>query len=263
MVPVLRSTPLSRPRVVTFLPRSARLVAGALMLGALASAAPAQLSAQDADPLKVTLDLGFVNAAGNTDVTTFNAGQEILATLGPWGLKQTFGAVYGRTDGEVSASLWRGGVRGDRAVGEKLGVYLLGAFDRNTFAGITRRFEEGAGLVFRAVQTPTNRLEFEGGAGLTQQRSTLGVNSSFASARAAGTYRRTFAESSYAQLVTEVLPNLEESDDLRVNSAAELVAPLSQAIAMKLSYVVRYDNLPEPGFRKTDRIFTAGLQVTF
>lgn len=241
----------------------AGLPAAAVLLAIAGLVAPAPLAAQEADPLKITTDLGFVNAAGNTEVTTFNVGQELLATTGPWGLKQTFGVVYGRTEGEVTASLWRGGIRGDRSVGEKLGVYLLGAFDRNTFAGITRRFEEGAGLVFRALATETDRLEFEGGAGLTQQRSTEGVNSSFASARAAGTYRRSFAEASYAQLTTEVLPNLEESDDLRVNTAAELVAPISQAIAMKLSYVVRYDNLPEPGFEKTDRIFTAGLQITF
>lgn len=233
-----------------------------LALAALA-AAVSPLSAQDANPFSATVDLGFVNAAGNTEVTTVNVGQELLASRGVWGLKQTFGVIYGRTDGVESASLWRAGLRGDRAVGEKLGIYVLGAFDRNRFAGITRRFEEGAGLVFRALETPTDRLEFEGGAGLTQQRSTLGVNSSFASARAAGTYRRSFAESSYAQLTTEVLPNLEESDDLRVNSAAELVAPLSQSIAMKLAYVVRFDNLPEPGFRKTDRIFTAGLQLSF
>jgi putative salt-induced outer membrane protein YdiY len=222
------------------------------------------LAAQDAPPpLQVTTDLGFVNAAGNTDVTTFNVGEELLYTTGPWGIKQTFGVVYGRTDGEVSTSLWRAGIRGDRSVGARLGIYLLGAFDRNTFAGITRRFEEGAGLVLKALETPTDRLEFEAGAGLTQQRSTERVNSSFASARAAGTYRRSFGEASYVQLTSELLPNLEESEDLRVNSGAELVAPISAQIAMKLAYVIRFDNLPEPGFEKTDRLFTAGLQISF
>lgn len=110
----------------------------------------------------------------------------------------------------MSTSLWRAGTRGDRSVGGRLGIYLLGAFDRNTFAGITRRFED-----------------------------------------------------SYLQLTSEVLPNLEESEDLRVNSGAELVAPISAQIAMKLAYALRYDNLPEPGFEKTDRLFTAGLQISF
>jgi putative salt-induced outer membrane protein len=225
--------------------------------------APAGLQAQDTDSIKVTTDLGFVNASGNTDVTTFNVGEELLASFGAWGLKQTFGVVYGRTDGESTTSLWRAAVRGDRAIGSRLGIYVIGAFDRNRFAGISRRFEEGAGLVAKLIDSPVNRLELEGGGGFTQQRSTTGETQSFPSARAAGTYRRSFGERSHAQLTTEVLPNLEETGDTRVNSRAELVAPLSQSIALKLAYVVRFDNQPEPTFQKTDRIFTAGLQITF
>jgi putative salt-induced outer membrane protein len=221
------------------------------------------MRAQEPDPFKLTTDLGFVNSGGNTDVTTFNVGEELLARFGSWGLKQTFGVVYGRTDGVVSASLWRAGVRGDRALGARIGVYLIGAFDRNTFAGITRRFEEGAGLVVRVLDTEVDRLELEGGGGYTQQRSTTDESHTFASARAAGTYRRSFSEASHVQLGTEMLPNLEETDDLRVNSTAELVAPLSQSLALKVAYAIRYDNLPEPTFQKTDRIFTVGLQITF
>lgn len=243
--------------------RARLLVHSLIVIGTLASLPPSSLHAQASDSVKVTTDLGFVNAGGNTDVTTVNVGEELLAQFGAWGLKQTFGVVYGRTDGVVSTSLWRAGLRGDRAIGGRLGVYLIGAFDRNTFAGVSRRFEEGAGLVLRALDTPANRLEFEGGGGYTQQRSTSEESETFASARAAGTYRRSFSEASHAQLTTEFLPNLEDTEDLRVNSAAELVAPLAQSLAFKVSYVVRYDNLPEPTFQTTDRIFTVGLQITF
>jgi putative salt-induced outer membrane protein YdiY len=40
------------------------------------------------------------------------------------------------------------------------------------------------------------------------------------------------------------------------------VAPLSSHLALKISYVVRYDHRPEPGFRSTDRLLTSGLQFT-
>jgi len=232
------------------------------MVALLASTAlPAH--AQDSKPIKITTDVGFVNAAGNTAVTTFNVGQELLASVGPWGVKQTFGVIYGRTEGQVSASLWRAGLRGDRIIGGRIGAYVLGGFDRNTFAGISRRYEEGAGLVMTLVNSDTDRLEFEAGGGLTQQTSTLATDLSFASARAASTYRRSFAEASYAQIMAELLPNLEDSEDLRLNSSAELVAPISRSLAMKLAYMLRVDNLPEPGFVKSDRVFTAGLQFTF
>jgi putative salt-induced outer membrane protein len=226
-------------------------------------AVPGPARAQDTDSVRVTTDLGWVDATGNTDVTTFNLGEELLAAVGVWGFKQTFGVVYGRTEGETSASLWRATARADRTLAGRFGIYAIGAFDRNRFAGISRRFEEGAGVVVKAVQSDANLLELEAGGGLTQQRSVTDESTSFASARAAATYRRSFSEASHAQLTVEVLPNLEESDDLRTNAGAELVAPLSQRIAMKLSYMLRYDNLPEPGFKKSDRVFTAGLQIVF
>jgi putative salt-induced outer membrane protein YdiY len=42
-----------------------------------------------------------------------------------------------------------------------------------------------------------------------------------------------------------------------------LIAPISQRIGLKISYVIRYDNVPQAGFSTTDRLFTTGLQLTF
>ncbi len=62
--------------------------------------------------------------------------------------------------------------------------------------------------------------------------------------------------------VVEVLPNFREPEDLRVNTESALVAPLTARIAVKLSYVFRYDGLPEETYLATDRLFTSGLQVS-
>src|SRR5690606_39613567 len=59
----------------------------------------------------------------------------------------------------------------------------------------------------------------------------------------------------------ELLPNFKASDDLRINSETSLSAPIAAGISMKASYTIRHDGLPEPGFEKTDRIFTTGVQI--
>ena len=41
-----------------------------------------------------------------------------------------------------------------------------------------------------------------------------------------------------------------------------LVAPLTRNIAIRLGYLMRYDAVPSPGFRKLDTTFTTGIQVT-
>jgi putative salt-induced outer membrane protein YdiY len=48
-----------------------------------------------------------------------------------------------------------------------------------------------------------------------------------------------------------------------VNAESALVAPLSDLLSLKLGYSIRYDKLPEPGFEKTDRVFSSGLQINF
>lgn len=214
------------------------------------------------DPLKLTADIGFVNTAGNTEVTTLNGGEKIEWTLTRVTVKQSFAIVYGETDGQTTTSSLRGELRSDYSLSDAMAVFGAFAFDRNRFAGIARRFEENLGLAYKPVRGDRNTLEFEGGVSITQQRSILEVSDNFTAARAAGLYRHGFTETAYIQQTVEVLPNLEVSEDLRINMETALVAPLSKRLALKLSYVIRYDKLPEPGFKKTDRILTSGLQVT-
>ena len=61
----------------------------------------------------------------------------------------------------------------------------------------------------------------------------------------------------------EYLANLNTTEDYRINFEGNLVAPISKHIGLKVGYVVKFDNLPEPGVKSTDRFATAGLQVTY
>ena len=238
-----------------------RTFTAAFML--VAPAVSAQTPAAPARPWTIQTDFGFVNTAGNTSTTTLNAGLESGYTTGRWTLGQTFAAVYGRTDGKRSAESYQAGLRADYAFSPRVGIYLMGGWNRNEFAGIARRFEEGTGLRFKAVTTERTQLSLEAGIGLNQQRDLAGVQNDFASARSALRFKQLLGAAAYVQQLVEVLPNLKTSTDVRVNSETALVAPLSSRIAFKAGYVVRFDNLPEPGFKKTDRYLTSGLQVSF
>jgi putative salt-induced outer membrane protein len=234
------------------------VTAGAL----LSIAAAASAIAQDTSHVSLVGDLGFVNAAGNTSLTTLNAGEKLTYTKGAVTLGQRSAFIYGRTEGVTSASQWLAGLRGDYALSPHVGVYGLTTFERNRFAGFARRFDEGVGLTFAALRSAADSLSFEGGIGATQQRSITQVSDNFTSARVAANYRHHLTDKAFISQFVEVLPDLKVSDDLRINSETAVVAPLSSRLAIKLGYAIRFDNLPEPGFRKTDRLFTSGLQVT-
>ena len=237
-----------------------------LPLIALCFSAAAMVSAQDAEevkPFQLQADLGFVNVAGNTEVTSLNAGEKVIYTTAPIVLTQTFTAIYGRTDGQTSASTWKASGRMDYGFAEHLAVFGLVGFEKNRFAGIDRRFEEVVGLALKVLTGPHDILETEAGLSFNQQRTTTAVEDNFIAARAAAMYKHLLGEKAFLQQTAEALPNLEDSEDLRVNTETALVAPLSSSISLKLAYAIRFDNQPEPGFKKTDRMFTSGVQVVF
>ena len=112
------------------------------------------LLAQDTAPKRpwtLQTDFGFVNTSGNTSTTTLNAGETASYRTGHWTFAQGVGAVYGKTGGATSAENLIAGLRGDYAFTPRLAFYGLGGWVRNRFAGIGRRFEEGAGVSFKAV----------------------------------------------------------------------------------------------------------------
>jgi putative salt-induced outer membrane protein YdiY len=230
----------------------------------ITASARAQSASDSVHKLTGSGVIGLVNAAGNTDVTTLNAGEELsyIPAL-HYHLAQTLSIVYGRTDGVTTASLWQANLRGDRDFGPRWGAYALLEFDRNTFASIDRRFQEGVGVIYHALNTPTDMLDAEAGLGVVQTRLTSGFSTTHPIARLAGDYRHTFKPKTYVKEMLEILPDLQVSQDLRINSTTSLVAPLFKNVALKASYVVNFNNNPEAGLRKADRFLTTGVQFTF
>ena len=255
--------------------RSAMLVAMPLSIAFVG--ARAQDSTKDSTKVPpkapratIHVDLGYVNTSGNTAVSTLNFSDAFTARPSSRNeIDQTFSVVYGTSANKVQTSLWTAGIRDEYKFTPNVGLYLLGNFDRNTFAGIDHRFEEGAGVAITAVDTHHDHLEFAFGGSYIETRmrtaDTAATDSSsgYAAIRTSGLYKHTIMKETYVQEFLEGIPDLKTAADFRINSQTDVVAPLSKHLALKLGYAIRYANLPPPGFKTTDRLFTSDLQITF
>lgn len=242
-------------RLRAFIP----LVASIVQLAPVTAAGQAPA----AKPVAFTMDFGFVSAEGNSRLTTFNLGEKLTFKYDHWQHAQAFGAIYGKTDGEESSNLTFATWRSDYGFAKRVAVYGSFGFERNKFAGISRRFEQGLGVSWSAVSSERQQWKLEGGANRAQQRALDGASADFTSVRGATSYRYNFSSAAYVFEIFEYLPNLEESSDYRINSETGVVAPLSRHLALKVGYTARFDNLPEPGRRRSDRIFTTGVQLNY
>jgi putative salt-induced outer membrane protein len=233
----------------------------------LALALPASLLAQaPAGPAwktTGTFDLGYVSATGNTDVTTINFGDKIVATYADWSVTQMLAQVHAKTKGVESANQLRAGLRVERRLTSVFGGFGAVQYERNAFAGFDRRMDELLGMTWKAFADSSNLLSFEGGAVFTQQDNSDGTNKNSTSARGAMAYKYNFRPAAYFSQNAEYIADLEESGAYRTNLVSAIVAPLSRMIGIKLGYTFQYNSRPPATFGTTDRIMTAGLQLSF
>lgn len=214
-------------------------------------------------------NLGYVQASGNTSLTTINAGEKL--TYRPdlrWTFTNTGALVYGKTNGAESANQVQLGLRADYQISARISAFGLVNYDRNPFAGITRRFEELVGLGAKLISTPKQVLTVDAGIGNNQQL-TGGITSNFFVARLAPIYRYNLTSKAYLEEAVELLENLQTTGDLRSSSLTSLVAPLSGRVSLRVSYLMRYDAqpavqsaVPLTFFKKLDTVFTTGIQLT-
>jgi putative salt-induced outer membrane protein len=237
--------------------------AGAVSQAPAPSPAPAAAPAPPPPLVKAQIDLGFVSTGGNTSVRTLNVGEQLVVNPAPWKFTQTFAIVNSHTAGVETANTLTAGLRGDYAVSSRFRLYGLADYTRNRFAGIARRFEEAAGLAYGALTGPTTILDFEAGAGRNQQTGVTGPSQSYWTGRLAGHLKLNFTSHAYFEQKVEDIADLQNTKNMLINTESALVAPVSGTVGLKLGYVVHFANQPQPGFKKTDTILSAGLQLAF
>ncbi len=239
-------------------------MAAALADSGKSAAKPAPNPAPKVAPFRFTGDAGYVYTSGNTSVQTLNLGDKILAKVDGLLFTQQFAVVQGRSDGKAVASSWRSELRTDAALHAGTGVYASVTYERNTFAGLASRVGTVTGLSAQVVKTKTDKLVVEGGVSLTSQRGTgdSGQDQDFLGGRAATAYVHQLGPRAAISQSVELLPDFRDGSDLRINTETDLLAPFTHRAAVKLSYVVHFDGVPEPGYETTDRLFTSGIQVT-
>ena len=243
--------------------------AGAMVIVAVSMAMSAR--AQDRKkPVSFVGDIGFVNTAGNTHLTTLNLGDKLTVRAGKAQLTQSFALVYGKSEGIQNANSQLARIRADYPLGARLAAYGFMGYERNRFAGIDHRTDEGVGLAAALLRTSMNELDLEAGVGLVQERLQpdpaidVTVGDNFVSGRAAARFKHLFTKTTYFQQTLEFLPNLETTSDYRINSESALVAPISSHIGLKAGYLVKYNHTPpSPTLARTDRMLTTGVQVSY
>jgi putative salt-induced outer membrane protein YdiY len=220
--------------------------------------------AEEERPWKASLELSYLQTGGNSNSQSFLVGGKGERALANAKLSGEFRAIYGETDDVASDKNWFGALKYDRYFNDRFFGYLGERADRNVLSGIEIRYSTQAGVGYDVIKTTADVLKAEGGFGYVRENPIAPFDDlGYVNARVFGLYEHAFAEKTRFTQSVAYLPSLKDSDDYLFKEESAFVSSLTGGLALKISYAIEYDNLPPPGFFKTDRLFKTALLYTF
>jgi putative salt-induced outer membrane protein len=225
-----------------------------------ANAAAAQQTAVQ-EGWQGSVALGYLQTTGNSNTSTANGKALVGYKAGNWQDSVLVQALKASQDGVLTAENFEADGQSDYNLDPD--NYLFGNVDylRDVFSGYERRTSEVVGLGHRLIDSPTQQLDLELGAGRRQTRYTTGFPSSEEWVeRLAGSYLWKFSATSN---VTESLSVVHGSSNTLTQSVTAVTANLVNSFALSFSYTISHNSSVLEGFKKTDAVTALSLVYTF
>lgn len=210
-------------------------------------------------------ELSFVDTGGNTDVTSLSA-KNLLKYECSDDLQAAWklGALYGQSDGEKNAESYFSDLRLDYLFTKHLYAFGNAGWSKDKFAGIDSRYYVGPGAGYKFLYGPKQFLVAEIGLNYVNEQYIDDTDKEYLGGRAFAEYEYAFTDKNKFSQSVEYLHDFDDSNNYNVNSETALISALNDYLALKTSYIVKYDNQPVPSTLKdTDTILSVTLVVNF
>jgi putative salt-induced outer membrane protein len=208
-----------------------------------------------------SVGLGYLATSGNTDTESFGLTVNWARQPTPWGMEIIALANRAEAEGVTTAERYFAGLRGKRALGDRFELFAGLSYASDEFAGFDSRAILEAGGIWKALLGPKHELAFDAGLTWTDEEPVVGEGLDYLGAVAGAAYVWKVTEAATFRQRLLFFPNFDTSDDWRVRSETSFEAAFAASWALRVGYLYTRDNLPPPGFGKTDG--TTAVSVVF
>jgi putative salt-induced outer membrane protein len=191
------------------------------------------------------LGLAYVATSGNSDSSSLGLGLKMERVPDPWGL--SFEAKFDRaeSDDELTAERYFAGIKGLRTLNERWSLFAGLSAEKDEFAGYELLALLEFGATYKALMGPKHLLDFDIGVTYTDEsRVEPEPDVDYLGALLGLSYEWKISDNASFTERLIYYPNFDESNDWRLSSDTGVQAALSERLALKLSYEVRYRNRP-------------------
>ena len=249
-----------RPQLPNPIPLAPRLIRVGLAAGLAAALVCRAAAADELKPIwDLKLGLSYVATSGNSQTSTLGANVDYTRRFELWSLAAFASAVNAAKDGSTSAERYVAGARANYPLTPRLALVGGVKGEKDRFAGFDLRGIVDAGVEWKLIDTKLYAASVLGGLTWTHEKPVVGSTDSTFGGLAGIRAALKLSPTSEATGTATFYPSFEQGDDWRLEGGLGVQAAISELLALKVSWELRYDNVPVPGFRKTDTVTLVSL----
>lgn len=216
--------------------------------------------AQDEDPWKGKVTLGYLSTSGNSESLSVNLGGEIEYTTGRWHHIATASAIGAQQEEQTTAEAYTAGWKSEYDLSDVSYVFGRVRWQKDKFSGYDQQMTESVGYGRRILKTDTQELNAEVGVGLRQSDLRDGTSEDETIVRGAVDYRWKFSETAEFAQDFDVESG---ADNTFMESISAVKATLVGNLALALTYTIRHNTEVPAGSEKTDTFTAISLEYGF
>ncbi len=233
-------------------------------LAPLPAAQDTQADPEQAEPAWTgSVTAGISLTDGNTDLQRASATADAIKDLGHERYTLGFAWNFTEQDGVVTQRKTFGKAQYDRFIDEKLYWLANVSLEADSQADLDLRTIIGAGLGYQFYDNEEFKLSGEAGLSHFDEDFKESKDDSYVAARLAAKWDWNYSEAWIFGQTVDVLPSLEESDDVYAKLDTRAKATLTDNMFAQFQWIMDWDNTPAEGKERADHLYLVTIGWTF
>jgi len=210
------------------------------------------------------LSVSYTDTSGNTDTKTLSVSYSFEGSYRSLRFYSDGSYLYKIDSGEETANKLTLNGRVERNVSEKILFYLSSFLYADPFSGYDYRIGFGPGIGYQLIDSENESLKLFSGLNYTYNNYTDGSVDSYSLWEVKVEYKNRLLENLLFSQKFSYQVSFENGSDYFVHSETSFNVPVTENLALGLSYVLDYHNLlPDDAEYHTDKTFLTSVIYRF
>lgn len=214
-------------------------------------------------PWNYSVDLSYLGTGGNTNSHTLGGEFTLLRKPSPWGLEANVGYLRGDQNGIKIAERIQGSLKGSYRLDKRWDSFLSASWERDRFSGFDKRLGLAAGASYFLWIGERDSLLTDIGLSWNQDSPVKQDRQTYLGGMIDMKYTHIWSKTASFVQKLMLIPNFADSSRWHGESDTILIAGLTQTLALKGSFLLRYNHKAPEGFKKTDTTTALSLVIKF